>query len=310
MSLNTLNRRNIKELRLPKVLISILSTIGIVDTATITLDKFGLFNSSKFCLTSNGCDIVLNSSWGTLLYINKTAIPLSLAGLITYSSLLIISLLLTFNFFSKKSKLNRFFWWLIFLISCGSSSFSLILVFDVMMSKLNTYCTFCIVSAIISFSIFILSIIGAKFESRETIFYRGFIVFLTFLVGGLIWSNNLDTAKKDSINQESNLEVISSEANEARINFAKFLSNNNIIMYSLWHCGWCQKQKEFFGKEALKELTIVECAEQDEYGLNEFCLSKGITSTPTWEIDGELISGAMSLNDLARLTGYTGNTKF
>ena len=171
MSLNSLNRRNIKELRVPKVLISILSTIGIVDTATITLDKFGLFNSSTFCLTNNGCDIVLNSSWGTLLYLNKTAIQLSLACLVTYSSLLIISILLTFNFFSKKRTFNRFLWWLIFLISCGSSSFSLILVFDIMMSKLNTYCTFCIVSAIISFSIFILSIIGAKFESREPIFY-------------------------------------------------------------------------------------------------------------------------------------------
>ena len=37
MALKTLNRRNKKDLKWPKIIIAILSTIGIVDTGSITL---------------------------------------------------------------------------------------------------------------------------------------------------------------------------------------------------------------------------------------------------------------------------------
>ena len=310
MGLNALKKKNEKELKWPKILLSLLSTIGVVDTATITLDKLGLLDSSSFCLTKNGCDIVLSSAWGNLFYINENPVPLSLAGLITYSSLLIISLALSLNVVSSKSSLNRLFWWLIFLISCGSSTFSLILVFNIMMIKLNTYCTFCILSAIISFSIFILSIIGAKFESRETMFYRAFIVIFTVLIAGLVWSNNLDPARADRINQNSTLELISPEKNQARIDFAKYLTMQNVVMYSAWYCSHCQNQKNLFGKEAIKELTIVECADKGEFTFNEACKNKEIEATPSWEIGNQLITGTTSLKELAELTGYKGNTNF
>ena len=310
MVLKTLKRKNEKELKWPKILLSLLSTIGVVDTATITLDKLGVLDSSSFCLTKNGCDIVLSSAWGTLFYFKDTAIPLSLAGLLTYSALLIISLILTLNIFPNKSRLNRLFWWLIFLISCGSSTFSLILVFDIMMNKLNTYCTFCILSAIISITIFILSIIGGKFENRETMFYRSFIVVFSVLIGGIVWSNNLDPARADRIDGSSTIQAISAEENQARVDFAKFLTKNKIVMYSAWYCSHCQNQKDLFGQDALKELTIVECANKGEFKFNDVCVNKQIEATPSWEIDNEIITGTTSLKELAELTSYDGNTNF
>ena len=45
MALETLNRRSKKDLKWPKIIIAILSTIGIVDTGSITLKNWGLFNS-------------------------------------------------------------------------------------------------------------------------------------------------------------------------------------------------------------------------------------------------------------------------
>ena len=40
MALKTLNRRNKKDLKWPKMIIAILSTIGIVDTGSITLKNW------------------------------------------------------------------------------------------------------------------------------------------------------------------------------------------------------------------------------------------------------------------------------
>ena len=44
MALKTL-KRNKKDLKWPKIIIAILSTIGIVDTGSITLKNWGLFTS-------------------------------------------------------------------------------------------------------------------------------------------------------------------------------------------------------------------------------------------------------------------------
>ena len=93
MALKTLIRRNNKDLNWPKILIAILSTIGIVDTGSITLKNWGLFTSLSCPGIQNGCETVLNSPWGTLFANNQVNIPLSLAGFITYLSILFLSLI-------------------------------------------------------------------------------------------------------------------------------------------------------------------------------------------------------------------------
>ena len=121
MALKTINNRNKKDLKWPKIVISILSTIGLVDTGSITLKNWGLFKSLSCPGIQNGCETVLNSPWGTLFKNNQINIPLSFAGLITYLTILILIILLSLNLFSPKEKLTKFIWWLIFLISCASS---------------------------------------------------------------------------------------------------------------------------------------------------------------------------------------------
>ena len=152
MALKTLNRRNKKDLKWPKIIIAILSTIGIVDTGSITLKNWGLFTSLSCPGIQNGCETVLNSPWGTLFENNQVNIPLSLAGFITYLSILVITIVLSLNLISPKEKLNKFLWWLVFLISCASSTFSFLLI-NIMFFKIQAYCFFCILSAILSFSI-------------------------------------------------------------------------------------------------------------------------------------------------------------
>ena len=45
MVLKILKIRNKKDFKWPKIIIAILSTIGLVDTGSITLKNWGLFNS-------------------------------------------------------------------------------------------------------------------------------------------------------------------------------------------------------------------------------------------------------------------------
>ncbi len=310
MALETIKRRNKKDLKWPKIIIAVLSTIGLVDTGSITLKNWGLFQSLSCPGIKNGCDTVLNSPWGTLFENNQVNLPLSLAGVITYSSILLLSIFLSLNIVSPKAKLNKLLWWLIFLISCASSVFSFLLL-NIMFIKIKAYCFFCILSAILSISIFIISMIGAKFESREPMIYRGFIVALTVIIGGLIWSNNVDPSNAiDISNKEKVSPVITTSSSPQKVKFAKFLTNNNFKMYSAYWCPHCHDQKQLFGKKAVKELTVVECAQDGKDNQYKLCREKQIEGFPSWEINGEIYSGVKNLNDLAIMTGYEGDTNF
>ena len=311
MAFKNLKRRNKKDLKWPKIVIAALSTIGLIDTGSITLKNWGLFNSLSCPGIKNGCESVLNSPWGTLFENNQINIPLSLAGVIAYSSILVLSIFLSLNIISPKEKINKLIWWLIFLISCASSVFSFLLL-NIMFLKIKAYCFFCILSAILSISIFIISMIGAKFESREPMIYRGFLVALTVLIGGLIWSNNVDPSNAIDVsnNKENVSPVITTSSSTQKVNFAKFLTDNNIKMYSAYWCPHCHDQKQLFGKKAVKELTVVECAQDGKDNQYEICREKQIEGFPSWEIKGEIYSGVKNLNDLAIMTGYEGDSNF
>ncbi len=311
MSLNTIKIKNEKNLKWPKMLIAILSTIGIADTGSITLKNWGLFNTLSCPGLNKGCDAVLNSPWGTLIKNDQLNIPLSFAGFLTYSLILILVIILSLNIISPKQEIYKDFWWLLYLISCGSSIFSILLI-SIMIIKIKSFCIFCLLSAILSFSIFILTIIGARFDNRETMFYRGLIVGITVLMGGLIWSNQVDPARANEINlpNERLSPPITTVSSKETINFAKFLSNNNIVMYSAYWCPHCNDQKQLFGKNAVEELIIVECAKDGKNNKYELCQEKGIEGFPSWEINNEIYSGTRSLNELAEMTNYDGDLNF
>jgi len=311
MSLNTIKSKNEKNLKWPKLIIAILSTIGIADTGSITLKNWGLFNSLSCPGVNKGCDAVLNSPWGTLIQNDQLNIPLSFAGLLTYSTILFIVLILSLKIITPKQKIYKNFWWLLYLISCGSSIFSILLI-SIMIIKIKSFCFFCLLSAILSFCIFILTIIGARFDNRETMFYRGLIVAFTVLIGGLIWSNQVDPAKANEINlsKERVSPPITTVSSKEKINFAKFLNDNNIVMYSAYWCPHCNDQKQLFGKKAVEELTIVECAKDGKNNKYKLCQEKGIEGFPSWEINNEIYSGTRSLNELAEMANYKGSLNF
>tara|TARA_Y100001933_G_scaffold230897_1_gene248285 strand:- start:833 stop:1780 length:948 start_codon:yes stop_codon:yes gene_type:complete len=305
MALNKLKSKKEIDFKWPKILIAILSTIGVVDTGSITLKDWGILNSLSCPGLNNGCENVLNSPWGNLFTNSQISIPLSFLGLISYSAILFIALILTLNIIPNKQNLKNFFWWILYLISCSSSVFSLLLI-NIMFTKIEAFCLFCVLSAILSFSIFILTIIGANFESRETMFYRGLMVSFVVLISGLIWSHQVDPAKANNniYIQEKISPAITTTSSAENIRFAKFLNKNNINMYSAYWCPHCHDQKQLFGKEAVKELNIVECAKDGKNNQFDLCREKNIDGFPSWEINNQIYSGTKELEELAELTNY------
>ena len=98
--------------------------------------------------------------------------------------------------------------------------------------------------------------------------------------------------------------IVTSESTNESIELAKYLNDKGVVKYSAYWCPNCLNQSELFGKQAYKELNVVECAKDGINSQTQLCIDKGIQGFPTWEINGKLILGVLSLNELSKLTGF------
>ena len=98
--------------------------------------------------------------------------------------------------------------------------------------------------------------------------------------------------------------IVTSESTNESISFAKYLKNKGVIKYSAYWCPNCLHQSELFGKQAYKELKVVECARDGKNSQTQLCINKKIKGFPSWEINGKIILGVQTLKELSKLTGY------
>ena len=97
---------------------------------------------------------------------------------------------------------------------------------------------------------------------------------------------------------------VTSESTNETIKFAKYLKETGVIKYSAYWCPNCLNQSELFGKQAYKELNVVECANDGKNSQTQLCIDKKIKGFPSWEINGKIILGVLTLKELSTLTGY------
>jgi len=98
--------------------------------------------------------------------------------------------------------------------------------------------------------------------------------------------------------------TVTSESTRKSIELAKYLKDNGVVKYSAYWCPTCLNQSELFGKQAYRELNVVECARDAINSQTQLCIDKKIKGFPTWEINGKLILGVLSLKELSKLTGF------
>jgi len=111
------------------------------------------------------------------------------------------------------------------------------------------------------------------------------------------------TVNSSHLNNQKEL-IVTSESTKETIMFAKYLKDNGVVKYSAYWCPNCLNQSELFGKQAYRELNVVECAKDGINSQTQLCIDKKIKGFPTWEINGKLILGVLSLKELSKLTGF------
>nr|WP_286193228.1 MULTISPECIES: vitamin K epoxide reductase family protein [unclassified Synechococcus] len=278
---------------------AVLATIGVIDTGSITLNRWGVIGALSCPGGAEGCDKVLNSPWGSVF-----GQPLSLFGFLAYGAVLVMAVLPLLLKGEARTTINGLSWWGLFLLSAGMAVFSLVLV-GVMAFQIKAFCTFCLMSAAISLTLFVLSLIDGEWEDTGALLFRGVLTVLAVGLIGLGWATSLN--RPESATGPGMPIPVTSASTPATIALADHLTATGAVMYSAYWCPHCHDQKQLFGKEASAKLKIIECAPDGRNSQAALCASKNIQGFPTWEIKGQLDSGQKTLAQLAALSGYKGS---
>ena len=290
-----------------RIAMAVLATAGVIDTGSITLKRWGLLGNLSCPMGADGCDKVLNSAWGTLF----GSIPLSMLGLLAYGAVLLLALLpLLPGLQENKADLSRRTWWGLFSVSLGMAVFSGVLL-GLMVLKIQAFCFFCVLSAVLSLLLFVLSVLGGGWDDPGQLLFRGILLALAVLMGGLIWASVVDPDRPDApVTGQGVAPVVTATSTPATVELADHLTSSGAVMYSAYWCPHCHEQKELFGRQASDRLQVVECAPDGRNNQADLCRSKGLTGFPSWEINGEIDSGVRPLEELADLSGYEGDRDF
>jgi uncharacterized membrane protein/glutaredoxin len=289
-----------------RVVMAVLATIGVIDTGSITLKKWGLLGSlscsSQGFFGCNGCEKVLASAWGSLF-----GQPLSLFGCLAYAAVLLLAVAPLVLQGEARVKLGQSSWWGLFLISTAMAVFSAVLL-GVMAFGIRDCCPFCILSATLSTALFVLSLIGGDWEDRGQLVFRGVITALLVGVLGLGWAASV--GKPAAVTGKGVPPVVQAASSPAKIALAEHLTASGAALYTAYWCPHCHEQKELFGRDATAKLKVIECAPDGQNSQKALCEAKGIQGFPSWEINGQLDSGVKPLAKLAELSGYKGPIDF
>lgn len=282
--------------------IAALGGIGFLETAYLTYLK--LTNSDAFCPTGGGsCTTILTSDYSSVF-----GVPLALFGMLAYGLVASLGLQLGTD---KKT------------LDTGKSDGEIILVgITTSMAVASAYflyilntefagesCLYCLASATISFSLFFITL--KRFGLQELQKILGLQLFVASLVV-IALSASYNTAQSGSSSMmETEIPYfeteITKESSPFAIALAKHLHSVGAKLYGAFWCSHCLDQKEFFGREAAKILDYVECFPDGVTKgtkMAQACLDAKLEGFPTWEINGQVLSGEKQLSELATLSGF------
>jgi uncharacterized membrane protein len=135
--------------------ILLLSIVGIIDSIYLSIKHYTL--SAVNCSIFEGCELVTTSSYSTVF-----SVPVALLGIIFYA------FIFSFALMFLKSKSNKS---LILLLTISSIGFIVSMWFVyVQVFILHAFCFYCLISASLSTTIFILNLIAViKYKNAEKV---------------------------------------------------------------------------------------------------------------------------------------------
>jgi len=308
--------------RWSRQLIGAIAVVGTLLTAYLSVLKFtgaAAACSGEAASGAANCDVVLNSAYAEVF-----GLPLPLFGCLAYISMATFSLVpLAVKPEQNKalrSQLEDWTWLALFAIATAMTIFSGYLMY-VLAAKLEAVCLYCIGSAIFSLSLFVLTVIGRRWEDIGQLLFIAIIVAMVTLIGTLGVYANIDGPREpgeripiESYSGQAKPDIggweITSKSGESEIELAAHLTEIGAKKYGAYWCPHCFEQKQLFGKEAFSKINYIECDPKGKNAQPQVCKGAGVKSYPNWEINGELIEGVKTLDELADLSGYQGSRNF
>ncbi len=308
-------------------LIAAIAGLGALTTGYLTIEK--LTGGSAACVAQagvKGCNDVLSSPWATVF-----GQPLALFGFLAYTSMLIFALAplaLKSGENNSRKQIENWTWWLLLIGAIAMSIFSGYLMY-LLASQIKAICPYCIASALFSVSLLVLTILGRTWEDVGQIFFTAIIVGMITLIGTLaVFSNANQLSSTPESTSGKPVQIsfvpkvppnpafgweITTTSGEAEIALANHLVKIGAKEYVAYWCPHCHEQKLIFGKEAYKIINDsikVECAPDGLKGQPDLCKAAKVEGFPTWIINGKSYSGVQNLEELAKVSNYTGSRNF
>ena len=259
-----------------------LAGLGIALTAYLTaIAWFG--QQPAFCNADSDCDIVQSSRWSTLF-----GVPMPVWGLATYA----ILARLVWRLRSRPST-----WRLALFFACIGAGVSWFLTV-VSVVEIEVTCAYCLASLTIMNALLVLVLLRRPAQMPEHTWSRALPAPIGIALAGVLalhlhFSGVFDPAAGPED------PYISALATHLRESGAKF--------YGAYWCPRCQDQKDLFGA-SVDRLPYVECTPQGRNGLRAVaCLTNDIGSYPTWTIGEQRLTGSISTDRLARVSGFQWN---
>ncbi|WOL05896.1 thiol-disulfide oxidoreductase LTO1 isoform X2 [Canna indica] len=279
-----------------------LGTIGFLETAYLTYLKFS--GAEAFCPVGGGnCSDILNSDYSFAF-----GLPLPLFGMLAYGSVALLSLQKSGkNLLSGLGETDARFILLVTTTSMATASAYFLYILNTKFT--GTTCSYCLFSAVLSFSLFFITLKDIGLEEIKN------VLGLQLAVAGVVVTALTNTysmidAKLPTLNDitlERYETEITTQSTPFALSLAKHLNSIGAKMYGAFWCSHCNEQKQMFGREAAKILDYVECFPNGAGKGRKMALECGIIGIegfPTWIIDGKIISGEQDLQALAEASGY------
>ncbi|XP_056685223.1 thiol-disulfide oxidoreductase LTO1-like isoform X2 [Spinacia oleracea] len=243
-----------------------------------------------------------------ILLLHLPGVPLPLIGMTAYGVILLLGLKL--GGWNMPLKINQSDGRLLLLPVSASMAVASAYFLYILATRLEgASCSYCLASATLSFSLFF--IILKDFGLQELQKVVTLPLCTAAIVLGILSTSYsalppiLPRSEAMGFNLLYNGDYFSIKP---FCNFsAKILKSTGAKMYGAFWCSHCQEQKEMFGREAMQLLDYVECFPDGvKKGIKmvSACSDVGIEGFPTWLINGEVISGEKTLEELAEISGF------
>jgi uncharacterized membrane protein len=241
------------------------SVVGLaISTYLLLLD---LFAATAFCLTEYVCEAVRGSAYGRIL-----GVPVAAIGVAFFAAAVGLSL-------TRTAWRDRV---LEILAAAGAGGAAVFVTLQ--LAVIHAVCPSCLAAEAAAFA---LAFLVLKDSPRPHL--------IDAAVAGVLAATVLSIIYVGTPTRPVNSDYATG--------LARHLAASGAVMYGAYWCPHCREQKALFGSAAAL-LPYVECDPRGKHAQTERCRARGIRVFPTWEFHGQLVEGALALNELARRSGY------